>query len=69
LAAYNPESNIPENGMLVPNKVTSGVGHTWISDLVSAAALVFGVVTEDPVAVGWAVAGIDAGPIDAQTGY
>ncbi len=69
LAAYNPESNIPENGMLVPNKVTSGVGHTWISDLVSAAVLVFGVVTEDPVAVGWAVAGIDAGPIDAQTGY
>jgi hypothetical protein len=69
LAAYNPESNIPENGMLVPNQVTSGVGHTWISDLVSAAALVFGVVTEDPVAVGWAVAGIDAGAIDAQTGY
>jgi len=69
LAAYNPESNIPENGMLVPNQVTSGVGHTWISDLVSAAALVFGVVTEDPVAVGWAVAGIDAGAIDSKTGY
>ncbi|CCI39150.1 MAG: hypothetical protein IM333_09830 [Microcystis sp. M048S1] len=69
LAAYNPESNIPENGMLVPNQVTSGVGHTWISDLVSAAALVFGVVTEDPVAVGWAVAGIDAEAIDSQTGY
>jgi hypothetical protein len=49
--------------------VTSGVGHTWISDLVSAAALVFGVVTEDPVAVGWAVAGIDAEAIDSQTGY
>lgn len=69
LAAYNPKSSIPENGMLVPNKVSSGVHHTWISDLVSAAALVFGVVTADPVAVGWAVGGIVAGDVDSQTGY
>jgi hypothetical protein len=69
LAAYNPKSNISENSMLVPNKVSSGVHHTWIADLISAAALVFGVVTDDPVAVGWAVAGIVAGDVDSQTGY
>lgn len=69
LAAYNPESTIPENGMLVPNDVVSGVHHTWITDLVSWSALVFGVVTGDPVAVGWATSGIVAGEIDAQTGY
>ncbi|CCI02791.1 hypothetical protein [Microcystis aeruginosa] len=69
LAAYNPKSNLPENGMLVPNVVSSGVHHSWIGDLVSAAALVFGVVTCDPAAVGWAAAGIVAGEVDSQTGY
>jgi hypothetical protein len=45
------------------------VHHEWISDIVSAAALVFGVVTDDPVAVGWATTGIVAGVVDSKTGY
>jgi hypothetical protein len=69
LAAYSPSSSIPENGMLVANDPTSGVHHEWISDIVSAAALVFGVVTDDPVAVGWAITGIVAGAVDSKTGY
>ncbi|NCS76909.1 MAG: hypothetical protein GPJ17_06580 [Microcystis aeruginosa K13-07] len=69
LAAYSPSSSIPENGMLVANDPTSGVHREWISDIVSAAALVFGVVTDDPVAVGWAITGIVAGAVDSKTGY
>ena len=68
LASYNP-STIPEFGMLVPNEVVSGVHHEWLSDLVSGAALVFGLVTGDPVAVGWATTGIVAGVVDSKTGY
>ncbi len=69
LAAYNPNSSLPENSMLVPNSLSNPSKHQWLSDIVSACALVFGVVTDDPVAVGWAVGGIVAQSTDTATGY
>jgi hypothetical protein len=69
LAAYNPQSTIPENGMVVPNNISDPKKDQWFADIVAGCALVFGVVTDDPVAVGWAVAGIVAQSTDTSTGY
>lgn len=68
LLAYNPSSDIPQTALLVANNSSSSK-HQWFADIVSACALVFGVVPDDPIAVGWALTGIVAQAADTGTGY